>query len=69
MSHTANEDYTVYIMKLREDAIWQDGTPVMAAQIKAFWEHGAKPENIAAWGGASLDLGEIKGWNELRAVK
>ena len=67
VSHTVNEDYTVYTMKLREDAIWQDGTPITAAQIKAFWEHGGKPENIAAWGGASIDLGEIKGWNELRA--
>ena len=64
---TSNEDFTVWTMKLREDAVFQDGTPITAADFKAYWEHGAKPENIVAWGGASLTLGEIKGWEELRA--
>ena len=54
-------------MKLREDAVFQDGTPITAADFKAYWEHGAKPVNIIAWGGASLTLGEIVGWEELRA--
>ena len=54
-------------MKLREDAVFQDGTPITAADFKAYWEHGAKPENIVAWGGASLSLGDILGWEELRA--
>ena len=64
---TSNDDMTVWTMKLREDAVFQDGTPIKAADFKAYWEHGAKPENIVAWGGASLTLGEIKGWEELRA--
>ena len=63
----SNDDFTVWTMKLREDAVFQDGTPITAADFKAYWEHGAKPENIVAWGGASLTLGEIKGWEELRA--
>ena len=54
-------------MKLREDLVFQDGTPITAADIKAYWEHGAKPENIVAWGGASIALADIKGWNDLRA--
>ena len=63
---TSNDDMTVWTMKLREDAVFQDGTPIKAADFKAYWEHGAKPENIAAWGGASLTLGDIRGWEELR---
>ena len=53
-----NDDFTVWTMKLREDAVFQDGTPITAADFKAYWEHGAKPVNIIAWGGASLTLGE-----------
>ena len=64
---TSNEDMTVWTMKLREDAVFQDGTPITAADFKAYWEHGAKPENIVAWGGASLSLDAIAGWEELMA--
>ena len=67
IGHTMNDDQTVYTVKLRDDAIFQDGTPVTAADFKTYWEHGAKPENIVAWGGASLLIGDIKGWEELRA--
>ena len=62
---TSNDRMTVWTMKLREDAVFQDGTPITAADFKAYWEHGAKPENIAAWGGASFTLGDILGWQEL----
>ena len=64
---TSNEEMTVWTMKLREDAVFQDGTPITATDFKAYWEHGAKPENIVAWGGASNTLFNIKGWDELRA--
>ena len=64
---TPNDDFTVWTMKLREDAVFQDGTPITAADFKAYWEHGAKPENRVNWEGASLTLGGIRGWNELRA--
>ena len=64
---TSNERMSVWTMKLREDAVFQDGTPITAADFKAYWEHGAKPVNIVAWGGASLTLDEIVGWEELRA--
>ena len=65
--HEVNEDKTVWTVKLREDAVFQDGTPITAADFKAYWEHGARPENIVAWGGASLSIGDILGWEELRA--
>ena len=64
---TPNDDFTVWTMKLREDAVFQDGTPITAADFKAYWEHGAKPENIVAWGGAWLTLEDIRGMDDLRA--
>ena len=64
---TPNEDMTVWTMKLREDAVFQDGTPITAADFKAYWEHGAKPESRVAWGGVSFTLGRIKDWEELWA--
>ena len=67
ISQEVNDAKTVWTVKLREDAVFQDGTPITAADFKAYWEHGAKPENIVAWGGASLSLGDILGWEELRA--
>ena len=55
-------------VKIREDAIYQDGTPVKAADLKAYWEHGGKPENIIAWGGSMLlGLRDIKGMQDLMA--
>ena len=59
---TPNDDMTVWTMKLREDAVFQDGTPITAADFKAYWEHGAKPENQVAWGGASVTLDYIRGF-------
>ena len=67
ISHTVNEAHTVWTVKLREDAVFQDGTPITARDLKAYWEHGAKPDNIVAWAGASLSLGNILGWEALRA--
>jgi ABC-type transport system substrate-binding protein len=64
---TVNDGLDVFTVTLRDDAVFQDGTPITAADVKAYWEHGAKPENIIAWGGASLTIGEIKGWDELKA--
>ena len=39
---TPNDDLTVWTMKLREDAVFQDGTPITAADFKAYWEYGRK---------------------------
>ena len=58
---TSNEDMTVWTMKLREDAVFQDGTPITAADFKAYWEHGAKPENRVVGAARELTLGENQG--------
>ena len=64
-----NEDMTVWTMKLREDAVFQDGTPITAADFKAFWEFGAIADsNSIAWGAGHIQtLHEIRGWDALRA--
>ena len=67
VSAEPSDDNTVWTFKLRDDAVYHDGTPITAADFKAYWEYGALPENIASWGGASATLGVIKGWEELRA--
>ena len=51
---TSNEDLTVWTMKLREDAVFQDGTPITAADFKAYWEHGAKAGEQPSSGGARV---------------
>ena len=67
ISHTASDDFKTWTFKLRDDAVFQDGTPLTAGDIKELWEHGAKPENIVAWGGHSMAVGDLAGWDELRA--
>ena len=52
ISHKVNDAKTVWTVKLREDAVFQDGTPITAADFKFYWEHGAKPENIVSGGEA-----------------
>ena len=67
-SWSVTDDQTTFTFKIREDAIYQDGTPVKAADLKAYWEHGGKPENIIAWGGSMLlGLRDIKGMQDLMA--
>jgi len=67
-SYSVSEDQTTFVFKIRSDAVYQDGTPVTAADLKAFWEHGGMPENIIAWGGSMLlGLRDIKGMQEVMA--
>ncbi len=67
VGHDVSDDMTVWTVKLREDAVFQDGTPITAADVKAYWEHGGTPTNIPMWGSASLFIGNIRGWDALRA--
>ena len=67
-SWSVTDDQTTFTFKIREDAIYQDGTPIKASELKAYWEHGGKPENIVAWGGSMLlGLRDIKGMQDLMA--
>ena len=67
VGHDVNEDMTVWTVKLREDAVFQDGTPITAADVKAYWEHAGRPINVPVWGPAGLFIDDIRGWDALRA--
>ena len=68
VGHDVNDDMTVWTVKLREDAVFQDGTPITAADVKAYWEHGGRPENIGwDWNNLAGSFHAITGWEELRA--
>jgi len=66
--YTVNAGRDVFTFKIREDAVYQDGTPITAAQLKANWEYGGMPENIVGWGGSMrMGLREVKGMQDLMA--
>ena len=67
VGHDVNEDMTVWTVKLREDAVFQDGTPITAADVKAYWEHAGRPTNIPVWGPTGPFIDGIRGWDALRA--
>ena len=68
VGHDVNEDMTVWTVKLREDAVFQDGTPITAADFKAYWEHGGRPTNLLLLPSLTASAGHIiKGWEEFRA--
>jgi oligopeptide transport system substrate-binding protein len=65
LSYDVSEDGRTYTMYLDPDAIWHDGTPVTADQLKASWEFGSWPENQPSWGGL---INYIQGIEGMRAV-
>src|SRR5699024_7982573 len=45
-----NEDGTIYTFKLREDALWSDGTPITAHDFEYAWKKAVSPNTGAAYG-------------------
>ncbi len=43
----ANEDQSVYTIHIHPDAVWNDGSPVLASDAKEYWEYGLHPEKCA----------------------
>lgn len=48
-SYEVNEEETVYTFKLREDAVWSNGTPVTAHDFVFGWQRLADPETAAEY--------------------
>lgn len=48
-SYETNEDETVYTFKLREDAVWSNGTPVTAHDFVFGWQRLVDPETAAEY--------------------
>ena len=62
-SFTVSEDGTVYRFKLREDAVFSDGSPVTASDFKWSWERAALPETGSPI--VKEFLGDIVGINDI----
>lgn len=60
-SYEVSDDGFTYIIHLNPDAIFTDGSPVTAQDVKETWEYGAWPENQVSWGAVLLHTRGIKG--------
>ena len=49
LSHTVNEDKTVYTFTLRDNATWSDGKPVTAGDFVYAWRRLADPETASPY--------------------
>lgn len=61
-----NEDRTIWTIKLRDDAVFSDGTPVLAHNFVDAWNYAANIENAL---GNQYFFYPIKGWSEEEAVE
>jgi oligopeptide transport system substrate-binding protein len=48
-SHTVSADGTTYTFKLREDAVWSNGTPVTADDFLYAWKKALHPDTISPY--------------------
>lgn len=55
-SYEVSEDGTVYTFKLREDALWSNGTPVTAHDFVYAWKRAINPETQAIYSYLMLDI-------------
>ncbi len=55
-SHEVSEDGTVYIFKIRKDAVWSNGTPVTAHDFEYAWKRAINPETQAIYSYLMLDI-------------
>lgn len=64
-SYKVSDDGLTYTVFLKDEAIFHDGTPVTAADVKAAWEFGAFPDNQVSWGASLLHLNKIAGMEDV----
>ncbi|MGE7696157.1 peptide ABC transporter substrate-binding protein [Lysinibacillus sp. NPDC094177] len=55
-SYEASEDGTVYTFKLRQDAMWSNGTPVTAHDFEYAWKRAINPKTQAIYSYLMLDI-------------
>lgn len=55
-SYEASEDGTVYTFKLRQDAVWSNGTPVTAHDFEYAWKRAINPKTQAIYSYLMLDI-------------
>ena len=67
LSYDITNDAKTYTVHLDPNAVFSDGTPVTAADVKAAWEFGALPENQVSWGGSQDYVNPIEGMKVVSA--
>lgn len=63
IGYDVNADSTMFTIHIDPDAIFHDGSPVTAADVKAAWEFGGLPENQVSWGASLLTLTQVQGFD------
>jgi ABC-type transport system substrate-binding protein len=65
IGYDANADATVFTIHIDPDAVFHDGSPVTAADVKAAWEFGGFPANQVSWSASLLTLTQVQGFDEV----
>ena len=60
-SYMVSDDGLTYTVFIKDEAVFHDGSPVTAADVKAAWEYGVFPENQISWGGSLNNLTKVEG--------
>jgi ABC-type transport system substrate-binding protein len=63
IGYDVNADATVFTIHIDPDAVFHDGAPVTAADVKAAWEFGGFPANQVSWGASLLTLIQVQGFD------
>ena len=63
-SYDSNEDASAYTLHVDPRAVWSDGSPLTASQIKATWEWMTDPANEVTFL-SSFFLSGVVGWQEM----
>ena len=63
-SWSNNEDYTEWVFKIDPRAIWSDGTPITASDVKLTWELMALPDSVM--GRIVQYIGGVEGFEAYR---
>jgi ABC-type transport system substrate-binding protein len=67
MAYDVNDALDTYLLHLDPDAVFHDGSPVTAADVKKAWEVGAWPENQISWGASLIYMRAIQGIDAVEA--
>lgn len=63
-SWTNNDDYTEWVFTIDPRAVWSDGTPITASDVKQTWELMALPDSVM--GRITQYLGRVEGFESYR---
>jgi oligopeptide transport system substrate-binding protein len=60
-SYMVSDDGLTYTVFIKDEAVFNNGSPVTASHVKAAWEYGVFPENQISWGGSLNNLIKVVG--------